>query len=170
ASPIVAFYRDGGRSISDEGGAGPSLVEVLQQSDGWLEDTHDYIQWVFPTMESSTHNRIAPVVTYADIVEVNRHGEHVRGKMLWVLARMLRLYRLKMVVKHGDELRVETGDGFTPDAKLMEPSDHNSLRLTRIIASLRLFRLEEHANALQAFLCGLSEVKDHPSQTYWGSA
>ena len=63
---------------------------------------------------------------------------------------MLTFYGL-MVVQRGDGVLVVKGGNFDPNASWMEPSNHNALRLTRIITSLRLFKLDSHADALQAF-------------------
>lgn len=170
ASPIIAFYRDGGRmSSSGVGGQGPSLAEVLQKSDHWLEFTHDYIQWLFPTRQASRAVRDAPVLTFDDLHEITRHGEHLRSNMLLALQRMMSFYGLE-IVQGGDEVWVLKGGNFDPNAQWLKPSDHNALRLTRILTSLRLFQLGSYANALQAFLCGLPELRTHPSQDFWQSA
>ena len=150
ATPLLLFYRDGGQSRSGAGGEGPALAEMLQQSDAWLEHTHDYIQWLFPTTKSSRIVTNAPVLSDADIVEVGRMGEKPQRNMVSALGRMLTFYGL-MMVQRGDEVLVVKGGNFDPNASWMEPSDHNALRLTRIITSLRLFKLDSHADALQAF-------------------
>ena len=96
-------------------------------------------------------------------------GEKPQRNMVSALGRMLTFYGL-MVVQRGDGVLVVKGGNFDPNASWMEPSNHNALRLTRIITSLRLFKLDSHADALQAFLCGLPELTGHPSRPYWWSA
>ena len=69
---------------SGAGGEGPSLAEVLQKSNHWLEVTHDYIQWVFPMQQASRAVRYAPVLTFDDIREITRYRvarleHHVSG-------------------------------------------------------------------------------------------
>ena len=82
---------------SGAGGKVPSLAEVLQKSSHWLEVTHDYIQWVFPTQQASRAVRDAPVLTSDDLHVITTHGEHVRSNMLLALWRMMRFYELEIV-------------------------------------------------------------------------
>ncbi|CAN0252809.1 unnamed protein product, partial [Scytosiphon promiscuus] len=166
---LVSFYRDDGRSTSGTGGQGPSLTEMLKQSDSWLEQTHDYIQWLFPTKQASQMVPNAPVLSDADIVEVGRKGEKPQRNMVSALGRMLEFYGLT-IVERWNMLYVRKGENFDLNAKWMEASDHNALRLTRIISSLRAFKLEDYADALQEFLCELPELRGHPSQEFWSEA
>ncbi|CAN0546730.1 unnamed protein product [Laminaria digitata] len=84
---------------------------------------------------------------------------------------MFVFYNLRMEVEPGEEANIVKGANFKANYKWLEPSNHNALRLTRIIASLRHFRLELYANALQVFqLCNLPELDGHPSKGYWWAA
>ena len=89
--------------------------------------------------------------------------------MLLALQRIMSFYGLEMV-PGGDEVWVVKGGNIDPNAQWMKPLDHNALRLTHILTLFRLFQLGAYANALQAFLCGLPELRTHPSQDFWRSA
>ena len=61
-SSIVNYYK-----LSGTDDQGRSLIYVLEKDHDWLEDTHDYIQWVFPTREMSCFNPNSPLVTQETI-------------------------------------------------------------------------------------------------------
>lgn len=44
---------------------GRTLWQIVQKSDAWIEETHDYIQWLFPLSEPSQFNPHAPILTEA---------------------------------------------------------------------------------------------------------
>jgi hypothetical protein len=52
---LIEFYGFGG--VDDKG---RSLTHILAQDYDWLENTHDYIQWVFPNVEPSSVTPLAP--------------------------------------------------------------------------------------------------------------
>lgn len=55
---IFDFYRAVGTDHR-----GRTLSQILQKSDRWLEETHDYIQWLFPLYVRSKFNPHAPLLT-----------------------------------------------------------------------------------------------------------
>eukprot|EP00904_Undaria_pinnatifida_P003107 jgi/Undpi1/12798/HiC_scaffold_7.g02465.m1 len=171
-SPIVAFYRDGGRTLGlRAGGQGLSLSEIFEKTDEWLEKKHDYIQWLFPTQQPSRYASNAPILTSRDIIELASLYGKPRRNMVSALGKMLSFYRLRIIPDEGPAVRIAKGGNFDPNkAEWTRPSNHNALRLTRIISSLRLFELDLYANALQVFLRDMPELRDHPSQRYWQSA
>lgn len=150
-------------------GPGPTLDNILEQSDVWLEETHDYIQWLFPTRQPSQYVKNAPRVTTEDLHAVATGKDIVQTNMLRAFERMLEFYGAEMVIASGKVVN-ETRRCFDPKAKWMRHFDHNAKRLTRIITSLRPFSLEEHADALQAFLLRLPQLSTHPSQCFWQQA
>ncbi|CAN0501923.1 unnamed protein product, partial [Laminaria digitata] len=121
---------------------GPSLTEILEKGDHWLEITHGYIQWLFPTTNTSTNAPNAPVL-------LRGKGKYFKTKIVSALSRMFVFYNLRMEVELGGEANVVKVTNFKANYKWLEPSNHNALRFTRIIASLRHFRLGVYANALQ---------------------
>lgn len=96
---------------------GRKLRDILAFQDDALEATHDYIQWLFPIPEKSAFNAFAPVLTSRDIDELHRNPEAL-DNLRAAAERMLEFYR--------------------NDAHWLTATDHNHLRISRIIRSLRL--------------------------------
>jgi hypothetical protein len=96
---------------------GRKLHDIVQFDDNELEATHDYIQWLFPIPERSAFNFLAPVLTSGDIEELRRNPDAL-DNLRAAAERMLEFYR-----------RNDRWLGVT---------DHNHLRISRIIRSLRL--------------------------------
>ena len=125
ASAIVAFYR-GGRDDR-----GRTLAEILNWDTDRLEHTHDFIQWLFPLRDRSMANPDAPVLSDGDVAEFRRDPA-LRQRMLDALAVMRAFYRF---------------DAAAP-RQWLHPGNHNYLRLTRMLRSLRTVGLEEAARSL----------------------
>ena len=137
-SAILDFYKGtGGNS------GGWRLHEILEWPDAELEDVHDFIQWLFPLPERSQANPFAPVLDQPTIMAFH-NDEKLRRELRASLDRMLLFYGF---VRHGDA--VFQGEHFAARAvNWLTPGNHNHLRLTRIIRSLRILGLETEAQAL----------------------
>ena len=139
-SDAIAFLSGVGKDH-----AGRTVDQIAGWTHGDLEGTHDYIQWVFPTMARGQFNPHAPELTEADIVEGAGDDRVVRNLRRMAVV-MARFYGLE---------RTCSADG-TPQYELIEErhpwwmraGNHNFLRITRILSSLRLFGLTEEAEAL----------------------
>ena len=134
---IVAFYD--GSGFDDRG---RSLQDILNFNDSQLEYIHDFIQWLFPLREPSQANPDAPCLDDTGI-ERFRQSPQLRENMLRALDRMLAFYGL---ARKGDDI-IQTPQ-FADHAGWLTPGNHNHLRLTRMIKSLRLLGNEESALAL----------------------
>ena len=137
--------------------AGRTLDEIAAWNPRQLEQMHDYIQWVFPTMTPGQFNPHAPVL---DAAEVDAGARDVR------VVRNLRRMAVVMGRFYGLE-RKEFDDGpqYDPIDDQQRPwwmraDNHNFLRITRMLDSLRLFGLVEEAEALLDVLELL--VRGHP--------
>jgi hypothetical protein len=139
--PLVAFYRDGAPDDENR-----TLAQILGWDDRRLEAIHDYIQWLFPLTERSGANPSAPTLDDATI-QAFRSTPVMRDRLRQAFLRMLRFYGFAWA------------DGVTPNIsraanfgirshEWLSPMNHNHLRLTRILRSLRLLGLEEEAAAL----------------------
>ena len=122
-SPIVAY-------LSGEGAdsAGREVFEVLAFDDPAIEQVHDFIQWMFPLRERSGAQPNAPVLTDED-VEAIRESMAAQAALAAATDRMAIFY-------------YRNGHWLTA-------TDHNHLRITRIIKSLRLLRGDALANAFR---------------------
>ena len=110
---------------------GRSLYETLSWTNEQLEQCHSQVQWVFPLHEESRHANVYPIIT-PEIVEA--------AKKLSVIAENLRLAKG----------RFENFLGLEPISESRQDlwcvdRNHNLLRVTRIIRSLRLFGLDDEA-------------------------
>lgn len=124
-SRILDFYRGG----PDH--RGRRLSEIIAWDAARLVRTHDYIQWLFPLSEPSTFQPSAPLLTPEDAAEFRRSPE-LQDRMRQALAAMLAFY------------------GIKPPGPMpwLSAGDHNFLRLTRILRSLRLAGLGPEAQEL----------------------
>jgi hypothetical protein len=112
-------------------GAGPNgdgrfIDEVLALDDTQIEHVHTFIQWLFPLDEPSRAQPQSPVLLEGE-AELIRQSNLAQQNLVMATERMLAFYRLNRHW-HGR-------------------FDHNHLRISRIIASLRLL-LGEFAAAM----------------------
>jgi hypothetical protein len=115
---------------------------VLRFDDAALERVHDFIQWLFPLRERSGANPDAPRLDDAAITAFRVRPE-LRANLRRSLDRMLSFYGLTWA---GD--RIERSPAFGARRQWLTPGNHNHLRLTRMLISLRALGLEAEAQAL----------------------
>jgi hypothetical protein len=156
--PILGFYRGTGTDHK-----GRTLSEILQKSDRWLEETHDYIQWLFPLYASSQFNPHAPLLT-DEVRAAFTDPAHTNQKTLQqnfgsAIYRMLAFY----------------GYSFSPDTDDMSPTcdwqdkadnwlrdgNHNFMRMTRMLRSMMLLGRESLARSFHECLTAAARV--HPT-------
>jgi len=147
-SAIVDFLKGAGH---DE--AGRNVFQVVAMSDPQIETTHDFIQWLFPLDQPSGANRRAPVLTADDVYAI-----HASGLAQIALAagtdRMAAFYQ--------------------SNGHWLVAQDHNHLRITRIIKSLRLLRGPGEAEDFRQPILRLDERAGRPvsmtSRQHWENA
>ena len=148
AGPLHAFLTGVKRD-----GRGRLAADVLGFSNDELEAVHDYIQWLFPLPTRSAAQPHSPVLTSAEI-EAIRTDVRAVATLKVATERMLRFYR-------------ETRWWLTSH-------DHNHLRITRILHSLRLLVGPEEAEAFYMAILALNEEAGAPVNTrslhYWAEA
>jgi hypothetical protein len=132
---------------------GRSLFDVLAMDNAALERNHDFIQWLFPLREPSRAVPDAPVLTDADVEAIRESG--------------MAQYALAAATDRMDAFYRTTHDWLMPN-------DHNHLRITRIIRSLRLLVGDEQADAFRAAILSRVEATRAPvsarSRGYWMTA
>lgn len=143
-SPIVEFYRGTG-----EDSEGRTLADLWALSDDEMEFHHDFIQWMFPLEEPSRFNFRAPTLTEGDIRSF-REEPALRENLERSLGRFLAFLGL---AREGG--RVVPAADFEAKREVFQAPDHNWLRITRVLTSLRLLGLEPLA---QAFYDGLVDL------------
>ena len=148
SSGIVAFLQ--GEGTDDRG---RSVFDVLAFDDAALERTHDFIQWLFPLAEPSGAVPDAPVLTPDDVLAIGESG--------------MALCALAAATDRMDAFYRATHDWLMPN-------DHNHLRITRIIRSLRLLVGDREADAFRAAILARVEATRAPislrSRGYWATA
>jgi Opioid growth factor receptor (OGFr) conserved region len=166
-SGLLQFYRLRGRDHR-----GRSLADIRALDAERLEDTHDFIQWLFPLPEPSGANPHAPRLTQGDIAAFGA-GNALREELLRSLEVMLRFYGLSLAGTPGAR-RVERAPDYAGRSEAWLHRSHNFLRISRILRSLALLGCAEEA---RAFLVQLEEIyrenaQDIGSDTlrYWRGA
>jgi hypothetical protein len=98
---------------------------------------HDYIQWIFPLPERSGASPWAPVLDAATIAAIRNDAE-MQGRLRAAFERMLAFYGFAL---EGDAV-VEGPRFVAASRNWLHAGNHNHLRLTRMLRSLRVLGLE----------------------------
>jgi hypothetical protein len=153
SGPIVAFFR--GESTDDRG---RSLDTILQWDDDRLERVHDFIQWLFPLDAPSGVNPGAPLVGARE-QRAFESDPLLRNQLRRALDRMLAFYGFQVQRDTtGAPVSIDRSAAFAARAhNWLTPGNHNHLRLTRILRSLRLLGLQQEARMLYGALTAIGE-------------
>ncbi len=108
--------------------AGRKLSHIWQFTDGEMESCHDYIQWVFPLDQESGSVPNAPVLTQEDIKEIKNSPIAISN------------------LKQSADLFYQF---LCRNDQWLCMSNHNHLRITRLIKSLRILVGDESANTMR---------------------
>lgn len=130
-SDIVLFLAADGQDCS-----GRSFEDVLALDDAALERRHDFIQWLFPLPEPSRAVPGSPVLTEADVAAL-RASAVAQERLVAAGARLRAFYRA--------------------NGRWRQSYDHNHLRITRIVTSLRLLAGDAAADAFKAAILAEAE-------------
>jgi Opioid growth factor receptor (OGFr) conserved region len=164
-SRLLNFYRSTGTDAE-----GRRLEEIWSWNDGELEAVHDFIQWLFPLPEPSRFNPDAPLLTERDIAAF-RADEPLRANLRRSFERILTFLGLAL----SPDGKVVEGPNFARRAPdVWAYSNHNWLRVTRILRSLRLLGQEDGAQALYERLAEFHRGQRFPigadTFRYWTEA
>ena len=131
---------------------GRILAMLLQQTDHQAETTHDYIQWLFPLDEPSRSVNGAPVLTEMEIDEIRDSSlaqANLDKSARWFLGFL------------------ERNDHW------ITKYNHNHLRITRVIRSLRLLASDEAADEFRDKVLALAgdrlNLIDQKARGFWNS-
>ena len=132
---------------------GRILAMLLQQTDHQAETTHDYIQWLFPLDEPSRSVNGAPVLTKLEIDEI-RQSSLAQANL-------------------GESARWFVGFLERNDHWISK-YNHNHLRITRVIKSLRLLASDEAADEFRDKVLALAgdnlNLVDQKVRGFWISS
>lgn len=143
---VLEFYGGTGRTPQGHG-----LQDVWAFSEQQLESVHDYIQWLFPTSAASRYHPLAPILNSAVIDEFQSNQE-LTGKLLRSLERMLSFWGLELQHCEVAPTIREAAEGEASRRRWQTPGNHNLLRLTRVLDSLRELGLGRYSLALYLYL------------------
>lgn len=167
--PIIAFFAGSGTDH-----AGRRHAEIMAWPDARLELVHDYIQWVFPLASPSAFNPDAPLIRPETAARFAADAS-LRETLLAGLQRMARFYGLEPRRFEDGSWQLDLAPDFDRRARFwLNPGNHNHLRLTRILTSLRLLHCPQSAEALMDALERVS--RRHPgaisarSLAFWREA
>ena len=131
---------------------GRILAMLLQQTDHQAEINHDYIQWMFPLDEPSRSVGGAPVLTELEIDKIRQSSlaqVNLAKSARWFLGFLER--NNHWITKY----------------------NHNHLRITRVIKSLRLLARDEAADEFRNKVLAAAGDKlnlvDQKARGFWGS-
>ncbi|MGA2705307.1 MAG: opioid growth factor receptor-related protein [Isosphaeraceae bacterium] len=162
-SQLIEFYRGTGSDAR-----GRNLEQIWAYSDNEMEYHHDFIQWLFPLREPSQYNPDAPVLSDEDI-RIFRADALLRLNLVRSCERFLSFLGL---ARH--EERIGPGLDFERKSGVFTSPNHNWLRITRVLTSLRLLGLEADGQAF--FACLQDLVKNGQARVsidtmaYWQNA
>nr|OQO23521.1 hypothetical protein B0A51_09514 [Rachicladosporium sp. CCFEE 5018] len=149
-----------------------TLPQILSWPDTRLESSHDYIQLLFPLPEHSAFAS-APIVTQ-QIAEAFAASEELRGELRRAFGRMMVFYGLEVNVSStGTTVVTATERVHTSPSRWLSRFNHNHLRITRIIRSLRVLGCGDEASAFWRYLLESDDVKKAVSARslmYWKRA
>ena len=124
--------------------------ELLAQDDSFFEGSHDYIQWLFPTMEKSRFNTKAPVINDETQVSVLIDADRMHAAAVRFL-----------------EFLTNTKENWTREG------NHNELRITRIIKSLIMvgkIELAKEFYRMALYMKQRSGAGDSYKNKFWDAA
>lgn len=152
---------------------GRTLDDMLSWDFEQLENTHDYIQWLFPLPEGSSSNIFAPKLTEEDIDIISKCHRY-RKNMALGFRKMLEFYGFEMIDNIGvcnikmmyafwdldkfemidsmnsyyneTNLSIRKSESFLKHSRLwLQPGNHNFFRIKRILESMNTLGYDKHA-------------------------
>ena len=132
-SRLVAFLEGSGTDSSSR-----RLADIWRFDDDEIDTTHDFIQWMFPLSEASGSNFNAPVLLASEIDEIRSSmlcQQNLAASAAWILS------------------------FFQRTELIFQYTNHNHLRVTRIVKSLRLLHSDQAADQFKQALLVLIETR-----------
>ncbi|KAF1643471.1 Opioid growth factor receptor-like protein 1, partial [Aptenodytes patagonicus] len=137
---------------------GVYIEEVLNKWKGdyeKLEHNHTYIQWLFPLREQGLNFYAKELTTY-EIEEFKKTKEAIR-RFLLAYKMMLEFFGIKLTDKTGNVARAAN---WQERFQHLNESQHNYLRITRILKSLGELGYESFKSPLVKFILHEALVED----------
>ena len=144
-----------------------TLQDIWDYTPQEKEDIHSYIQWLFPTDRPSDFNAIGPCFDKEDFIHLRRN-QTIIDNVIHSFKAMLEFFHLQLEDSFGGYV-VTKSSSFDEKADWLRSSDHNQLRISRVLRSLHLFGRQEIADAFHEFLLTLKGTTRIKPKTfdYW---
>ena len=142
-SPILRFYSGEG---SDS--VGRTLAEIQGLDVKRMEYYHDFIQWMFPLRQPSGYQPGSPVLTDED-VKAFLDRPDLRANLRASFVAFLAFLGLKFDAEQNE---VRATNRFAVRHEVFATPNHNWLRITRVLLSLKTLGLDAECRAFFAFL------------------
>jgi len=168
-SALLRFY---GLPHGGHDHRGRTLTTILSFPDWKLEELHDWIQWLFPLPETSPFNVAAPVLTSGDVAAF-RSCAVLRDALRRSFSRMLEFYGFETTGNGGGNEILSVYGCDRKRRNWWRSFDHNHLRITRIIRSLRVLGLAREAARIWNALVAARADQGAPGDTsykFWRRA
>jgi len=168
SSELIRFYR-GERNKNNV-----TIDEVWGFSDKDLENTHNYIQWLFPIVEPDYWNRDTPKLSEDDILQF-KENKPLKTKVIKSLIILSRFWGFNWGWDTDGKLKLKKGYSYEEKSKNWQTHmNHNFLRMTRVIHCLNDLGLYDIA---EAFYNGIMQIAlENPEKinatsiVYWRNA
>jgi hypothetical protein len=156
---VVYFFTRSGTDYLGRLHASHSALDDIS-----LERTHDYIQWLFPTVTASSFSAAVPALEKESIRQLRDSDEARRG--------MLVSFGLRLGDLDSCEIFVKTTGDLPERADIwLTSGSHNYRRLTQLLESLITQGLPLYARALWDYLNLLGRSRgggvDSASLSHW---
>lgn len=139
SSAVIDFYCHEGTDPY-----GQSVLDMLAMTDRELESNHEVIQWMFPLHEPSSVNPDAPLIDPGS-AKVLQENINARQRMHEMILRFGRFLGFQL---NEDGIFVAEPGLANNRANWQSPLNHNQLRITRALRSMRLFGFQREAESL----------------------
>ncbi len=151
---------------------GRTLTQLFASDDNQLEAVHNYIQWLFPNASPSRPNPIAPLLN-DEVIQAFAAEPALRNNLHTSFLRMLQFYGLQL-----DETTMQitrAPNAAVRQAVWLTPSNHNYLRITRMLECLYALGFHQDAQAFYRILNDIAQNEGRnaigaTTQQYWRNA
>jgi opioid growth factor receptor-like protein len=163
SSRILEFYRHSKPDFE-----GRMLSEYWEWNDQTLESVHDFIQWMFPLDEPSAFNPDAPLLTAEDRVAFAKDPRLQNA--VW---QSLQCFLAFLGLEITPDGSVGRRSNFNQRLSIWRSLNHNWLRITRVLKSLRLLGMDNEAREFWKCLAMLHDQDGYVTEdsfNYWRQA
>ncbi|MCJ1371911.1 hypothetical protein MMC20_003131 [Loxospora ochrophaea] len=170
---IVRFYDP---DIQAMDSLGRRLSTIIAWDDGKLESCHDWVQVVFPLPEPSMFS--SAVVIDREAFNAFRARPELRSRMRKAFARFVDFLGFSFSVAVEGSVAIHASSKVREGNNIFQvPFNHNHLRITRVLRSLRVLGLDDEATEFWRILTQIthSSKSSHQSVSkksieYWARA